>query len=283
MTVNLSLSTDSIYVGEPFSATIETIHERKDKLLFPDTTWDFSPFEIISKSWLPTDISDSSLTDYAIYELRTFELDSAQTLQLPVFRIIGEDTLPFYSNADTLHLKFAIDTLPQVIELKENTAFVKPTLPVEQIIASLASVVAILIITVLWVLFGKKIIAATRAYFIRRKFSKFEEKFQSTFNLIQEDKTKTNELVKVWKNFNEDITGKSFSAMTTKDLLQTFENQDLQIALNNLDKTIYGNKPLNNIEGHYETLKQFAFDQSEERVKEVIENAKRSKRAKRAA
>ena len=281
--VSLTIPKDSVYVGEPFEAILTVTHDVQDDLLFVDSAYDFGEFEFVNKAWKPTTVTDSVLIDYAIYSPRTFELDSTQTLFIPVFKVTSTDTFALASNTDTFQLRYELDTLPQTIELKENTAFVKPQLPVGKIIAGVSTFVGVIILAICWFVFGKKLIAQIRAFFIRKRYKKFEEEFKSTLDLVKENPRKANELVKVWKRYNQVITGRRFKAMTTKELGMIFENDDLEIALNNLDKTIYGNKPLNNIDGHYLTLKQFAQQQSEQKIQELINDAKRSKRVKHAA
>ncbi|WP_229253622.1 hypothetical protein [Dyadobacter sp. NIV53] len=99
--------TDSIEVGKPFLYSLSYYHAPGKEVFFPDTTFDFSPFEIISQKSFnsSTDEKKNITLDSAIYHLITFDVAAFQTLSLPVYTYEKSDCTSVYSNRDSIFLR----------------------------------------------------------------------------------------------------------------------------------------------------------------------------------
>ncbi|MCK5104503.1 MAG: hypothetical protein KAR17_16880, partial [Cyclobacteriaceae bacterium] len=88
---------EKIKIGEEIYYTLSVKYDKKLNVLFPDSSYRYGTFEYNSRTWFKTK-SDSTLSyDSVIYNLSTFEIDSIQYLQLPVFVLNNEDSLAIFS------------------------------------------------------------------------------------------------------------------------------------------------------------------------------------------
>ena len=116
---------DSVKIGEtvPF---IFSYSDRKNRpVIFPDSLYNFAPFELVDKAYFDTKSDSIVSIDSAVYYLSTFEIDTVQYLTLPVFVMLGEDSLSVYSNQDSIILNQVVLQMPDSINLEEN-AFYRP-------------------------------------------------------------------------------------------------------------------------------------------------------------
>lgn len=237
---------DSIKIGEqiPYSLTVR--YPSSLNLVFPDSTFSFAPFEIQKKKYFPTQSKNSISYDSAVYFLTTFEIDSVQTLSLPIFSIHAKDCTAFYASTDTIFLKQLIKVVPdsiaaQELPLKTNTTYqnVKWLLNYWLIIVGIG--VLLISAIAIWVIFGKRI----KKYFILRRlqrkhnsflqrFSKSAEQLRSGFTI----KHAENVLV-VWKGYMEDLMAQPFTTATSKEILQREKDETLGRALQSVDRMIY--------------------------------------------
>ena len=237
---------DSIKIGEQIPYSLTARYPSSLNLVFPDSTFSFAPFEILKKTYFPTRSKNNVSYDSAVYFLTTFEIDSVQTLSLPIFSIHAKDCTTFFASADTIFLKQLIKAVPdsiaaQELPLKTNTTYqnVKWLLNYWLIIIGIG-VLLISAITI-WVIFGKRI----KKYFMLRKlqrkhnsflqrFSKSSEQLRSGFTV----KHAENVLV-IWKGYMEELMAQPFSTATSKEILQREKDETLGRALQSVDRMIY--------------------------------------------
>ena len=191
---------DSAKVGEPITAKLTVTHNRSEVVYFPDSTFDFGVYTFLSKSWTPTTVSDTGITDYAIYKLTTFELDSVQKLKIPVYRIIKGDSVEVFSNIDSFAIKYELTKFPEKIELKENTTFARPQLPISEIVTAGVLLLMVIALIIVWIAFGRNIVAKIKTVVMKHRLKKFEEQFDTIFQNAKTNPKHVNKLVKVWKS-----------------------------------------------------------------------------------
>ena len=83
-----SFNKDSVKIGEEvvYSRSIRYL-STKD-VVFPDSLFNFAPFELYKKVSFPTRSDSIFSLDSAVYHLSTFELDTVQLLNLPIFMVL---------------------------------------------------------------------------------------------------------------------------------------------------------------------------------------------------
>lgn len=114
---------DSVKIGIPFPYTLSVKYSRDLSIIFPDSLFNFSPFEYERKEYYTTKSDSLESLDSVVYYLSTFEIDSIQYLSLPIFQINGKDTLSYFAKRDSIFLIELIEQIPDSVQLKENTSY----------------------------------------------------------------------------------------------------------------------------------------------------------------
>ena len=84
---------DSTKIGEEVQFALSVKYDRSLDILLPDSLYRFGTFEYNSREYFPTKTDSTFSYDSVVYHLSTFEIDSVQYLQLPVFTIHDQDSL----------------------------------------------------------------------------------------------------------------------------------------------------------------------------------------------
>jgi len=82
---------DSIKIGQPVKFSLCFKHPVDMEVFFPDSSYDYSPFEFIDKQYFPTRSDSFSSTDSVVFTLMSFEIYKVQVLTLPVFIFPGKE------------------------------------------------------------------------------------------------------------------------------------------------------------------------------------------------
>lgn len=236
---------DSIGIGIPVKYVLSCKHPEKYDVFFPDSTYNFAPFELVKREYTTTSTQNGISSDSVIYTLISFEVNPIQKLQLPVYirseqdctKVMPyEDSINFHSmipsnaSLDTLQLK--TDTLP--IHLSQQANF-----PLVLLVFLGVGAFSMLIF---W-LFGKPIKRQIKLFQFRRRF----DEFQRVFQRLSKDTNETNRRLEnvekalvLWKKYIERLEEKPFTTFTTKEILDNIKDARLPEALREIDATIYG-------------------------------------------
>jgi len=79
---------DSAKIGEQIPYSLSIRYPKQMEFLFPDSNYNFFPFEFNSKNFFITRTDSLVSVDSAIFYLSTFEVEPVQKLFLPVFMIV---------------------------------------------------------------------------------------------------------------------------------------------------------------------------------------------------
>ena len=114
---------DSVKIGEVINYTLILEYPRGMEVLFPDSTFNYEPFEYVDRSYLSTESNLSHSTDSVVYQLSTFELDSIQKLSLPVFVMLNGDSTAINAPLDSLFLQFVITAASDTLDVQNTAQF----------------------------------------------------------------------------------------------------------------------------------------------------------------
>ena len=238
---------DSVLIGDPTSVSFVYYHNSDRKILFPDSTYDFSPFEFERVEVFPTVTTDSISKDSVVYWLSTFEIDKVQYLKLPAFVYTKKDSIPVFSNTDTIHLTEVITTPSDTLKIKENTNLQPVESEFNYPIFSIVVGTIVVIIVVLLLLFSKKI----RNHFLLKKLERnhiaFLSKFDTLLSTYKQDDTKKNleKLVGIWKLNLEQIMKQPITKLSTKELSACIDDETILTILKDVDGKLFGGIALN--------------------------------------
>lgn len=238
---------DSAAMGEVIPYVLTASYPRDMQVVFPDTTFAFTPFESAGKTFFPTRTTGARSYDSIVYFLSTFELDSIQTLGLPVFVVQERDCVAVYASPDSLALRYkvtmSLDSIAvEKLPLVSNTAYQRVQWMFNYPILLIVIAVLMVLTLALWLIFGKKI----RKYFALRQMKRNYERFIARFNeaverLGTESSTgKAEDALGLWKRYMEELEQYPYTKSTSREILRSFSNVNLGNALRTIDRGIYG-------------------------------------------
>lgn len=238
---------DTVSIGEVIPYSLTARYPRTTQVLFPDSTFSFAPFEIRKKLFFTTRTTGDTSYDSAVYFLTTFEIDSVQRLQLPVFVLQERDCVVVVAHPDSILLKFRVASVPdslstEKLPLKTSTAYQKVLWILNYPVVAAIILIGALLVVVIWVIFGKRI----RKYFILRRLKKGYEAFLSSFNRSLEQLSsectgrKAEEALILWKGYMENLENYPYTKSTSKEILRLARDNELHQALGSIDRSIYG-------------------------------------------
>ena len=263
--------TDSIKLGQPIKYSLAVKHDPGIQILFPDTSYNFFPFELISKEYYPTFTEKNRSVDSAVFILRTFELDPVQHLALPVYIFSDNDSIAIYSKKDSICLKEYITGIPSLLTIREQTDYKKVPLEINYPYIIFYVVVSLAIGLIIFFLFGKTIKRRYRLYKIRADHMNFMKNLQKALNnFSQTDKTLAIEqALTLWKAYLTRLENIPINTYTTTEIINLYDKEELKTSLNIIDRAIYGGLITQEADKALSTLKRFSNRSYYKRKREI--------------
>jgi len=258
-------------IGEEISYTLSIGYNKNLNILFPDSTYNFGSFEYNSRTYFTTK-SDSSLSfDSVIYNLSTFEIDTIQFLQLPVFILNNEDSLAIYSTIDSITLVHVVTEIPENPELKSNTDLVSIHKQFNYPYFLIALGVLVFVVLLIALFFGKQLAKVWKVYRMKRIHEKFIKQF---FNLIRDVSSNNpvntpDHVLAVWKIYMERLENKPISKLTTKEILVLHSNARLKENLRMIDRCIYGGEIGSDLFASFDNLMKFSMEIYAQKIMDI--------------
>jgi hypothetical protein len=265
---------DSVRIGAPLRYTLAAEYPSHYQVLFPDSTFNFAPFEFQSKKFIPTQTLNNLSYDSAIYTLVSFEIDSLQLLSLPVFQVQKRDSIIYTPDADTVYFSALVAAVPDSLAinqlpLKTNTAYNKVSwilnYPVLLMMAGTLLIVAIII----WVVFGKRIRKHFALKNLLKKHSSFLTEFDQNLQKLNSafHPDVAEKSITVWKKYMEELSAQPYTKYTSKEIREIAKGEVTQ-ALQAVDKMIYARLQPESLAA-FEQLKTFTINQFNQKLQEV--------------
>lgn len=261
---------DSVKIGESVAYTLSLNYPRGTQVVFPDSTYNFSPFEYAGKEFFPTRSDSTTSTDSTVYYLTTFEIDKIQHLSLPVYIIKDADSIPIMAATDSVFLTELIPVLADTLEVKEDTDFreVERAFNYPLLVAILVGVFIVLVVVLF--IFGKQIRQKINLYRLKRAHLRFKQKFEE---MMKKPDRQAEKLLLFWKNYMEDLEKKPYTKLTTKEILLITEHKELETSLKSIDRGIYSHHKKADLNPDFLFLSGYATHIYGQKVEEVS-NAK---------
>lgn len=265
---------DSLRVGDQTGFYLTAKYPSNLKILFPDSSFTFAPFEFEDKKYFPTHTTLGISYDSVIYYLSTFEVEPVQSLSLPVYQLNRADCTVYVSPRDTILLSELVKNLPDTVTLnnlplKVNVAYEDVPYTFNYVIAGIIVGALLVIGIVSWMLFGKKI----KKHYRLKRMQKAHQKFLEIFNQ-QVDSIKTafssvttENALSQWKKYMEQLEARPYTKLTTKETLQLENNELLGRNLHTVDAAIYGHDT--SVIESLENLRNFADRRFVQKLEEV--------------
>ncbi len=258
---------DSIQIGEPLPFVLSINYPKELEMVFPDSLYDFSPFEITKKVYFPTKSDSVFSTDSTVYYLTTFEIDTVQYLKLPVFQINEFDSAILWTSTDSVILNQVVTVIPDSVVMIANTTYVEVSMAFNYPYATIAIIVAAIIFFAVWFIFGKTIKNKIWIYNLKKRNTKFIVSFEE---MVSADFLNSEAILILWKKYLEKLKEAPYTKLTTKEIVRISDNSTLEIALINIDKNIYGPKDQSLLENAYQSIKDIALLEFNNKVNQVL-------------
>jgi hypothetical protein len=250
--------TDSVEVGKPVYFSLSLRHSAGSEIFFPDSTFDFSPFELISQRSFVSSTDSRGTLDSAVYHLVSFDVSRVQKLRLPVYVFQKKDCTAVFTAPDSvLLIKSNNIDLRKKPVLKEETRLVplSSEFNFSMLIGSIALIIGV-VGSIYWV-FGQDIYKQWQLLKLQRRHLEYVRSFN---RLMRSAREKNNikdaeKAIIIWKNYLERLEKKPFATYTTREIMDNMPDDALADALKNMDSIVYGQGRSGNMDVYLEVLK----------------------------
>ena len=235
----------SMKVGLPVKYALSYRHDPNKDVFFPDSTYNFAPFEMVDRRYFPTVTDVNGSLDSVVYTLISFEVMPTQELSLPVYVRAKRDCTRIFSPMDYVVLKSIIQPNVNVdtLQLKKDTRII----PILQqtnfpLIFLILMGFSVAVGMIFW-FFGEPIRRQVRLFNFSRRYDDFEKLFQRLSRGTDDAKKRLENIEKaivLWKKYLERLENKPFTTFTTKEILDNLKDNRLADALREIDATVYG-------------------------------------------
>lgn len=268
--------TDSIEIGRPFFYSLTYLHSPGKEVFFPDTSFNFLPFDFISKKSFTsiTDEKGALTLDSAVYQLVSFDVAPFQALRVPVYIYQKKDCTAVYTETDTIFVRSSNRVAEELNVLKQETNLIplSSEFNFSILMGSFALVVGIFG-AIYWV-FGKDIYKQWQLIKLQRRHLEYIRSFN---RLLRSAREKNNikdaeKAIIVWKNYLERLEKKPFATYTTREIMDNMPDDSLADALKNMDGIIYGQVKSSNMDVFLEVLKTGATRIYRMKRRQILDN-----------
>lgn len=262
---------DSIKIGERIPFTLTVKYPRQMQVIFPDSTYNYYPFEFVEKKISPTRSDENFSYDSISYILSTFELDKVQNLSLPVFVLSNGDSVPVFSPTDSVYLVEMIQSASDTLSLKEDNRYweVSTDFNYPYILGGIIGAFVVVLGT--YLLFGKIIQEKYKLYKLKKAHKRFTKKYVKQLEDLKNNKHHNlEEILILWKKYMEDLENLPYTKQTSKEIVLNSENEPLKTSLRSIDRSIYGNFRDQDVIHSFQFLSEYSEDRYNKKVQEVI-------------
>lgn len=246
---------DTILIGETVPYAVWLSYPKQMDVVFPDSLFDFSPFELEKKEYFLTKSDSLNSFDSLVYYLSTFEIDTIQYLQLPVYLVNEFDSTLLFTSRDSIVLHHVVTEIPDSVVLKVNTSYLKVPLRFNYPYLIIGVSAGIILILIIALVFGKTLKKQLFLYRLKRRHKKFLVQFEK---LLTKDRPDPEPALYFWKAYMEKLLRQPYTKLTTKEIDKQVNDEQLIYSLTEIDKIIYGHIDHNQLHQALEFLKSYA-------------------------
>ncbi|RYU97656.1 hypothetical protein [Emticicia agri] len=231
--------TDSVELGRPFDYALSYYHSPSDEVFFPDTAYNFYPFELIRRNYFTTNTTNNRSLDSVVYTLVTFDINKTQKFNLPVYILGKRDCTAVFAPLDSVFLRELIRTSTDSLMLKTDTKL----MPLQQqvnypkILGYLLGLLGIL--GIIYAFFGKWIEKQYRLFVFARKHKDFVSNYKKVIRGTLDSGNIGKALV-MWKEHLEWLENRPYTSYTSKEIINRLPSESLEESLRDVDTAIYG-------------------------------------------
>ncbi|AFL86213.1 hypothetical protein Belba_3725 [Belliella baltica DSM 15883] len=259
---------DSAKLGEKVPYVLKATYGKGYNIIFPDSTYDFSPFVFHEKQTFISSTKEGLTLDSAVYYVANFSLDPVLKFSLPVYEILKYDSITYYADEADLALKLMINPLPEQLNFQDNNVYqpIDTDFNYPLLIGILVAVV--ILAGVLLFFFGKPLQKRWRLWLEKRKYKRFLlrwEKAEASFS-NNPDTDNADELLGLWKAYMEHLKSKPFREWTTVEISNFLENKEIIKDFREIEMIIYAGKEGKDIGQACQNLKGICAETYQQKI-----------------
>ncbi|GAA0878333.1 hypothetical protein GCM10009119_13010 [Algoriphagus jejuensis] len=235
---------DSARLGERVGFVLKARYPETTQLVFPDSSYDFSPLILLEKKTFISKTESGVTLDSAIYFISNFSLEPSVYLSLPVYELSRYDSITFFSNEAELKLKLVLDSIPEQPVFKDNNVYQPIEKNFNWLLAALIAGGVVVLLGGLALLFAKRIKGLFRKNREKLRWIQFERKYKKLAGLLAQNPALelADEVIGLWKGYMESVTGLPFQEWTSSEIADSLDDKDIFKALRAIDMIIYAGK-----------------------------------------
>lgn len=234
---HLQFLQDSLGIGKTAEVSLSFAHPSNQDVFFAKSPELFSPFQLLSVNPTETRTNGDISVDSVLYTIKSFEINTFQTLRLPIWQIIDGDSIRVFSNFDTLFFDAQIpDSLLSTAEFKIRTNFIPSSSKINYPLI-LRWFLGIVLFVAFFVLFLRM---PLERLFLKWKFRRRHYKFTQQFRKSMKTAEELPSSMDLWKNHMEWLDDKPYTTLSTSEITKQSGDERLGEALKEIDGAIYG-------------------------------------------
>lgn len=235
---------DSAKLGERVGFVLKARYPESTQVVFPDSTYDFSPLVLLEKQTFISSTSDGITLDSTIYFVSNFSLEPSIYLSLPVYELSRYDSITYFSTEADLKLKLTLDSIPEQLAFQENNVYQPIETTFNWLMAGLITAGIVISIGGLVLLFAKRIKGFFKKNKEKLRWLQFERKWKKHTGLLAQNPALelADEVIGLWKGYLESITSLPFQEWTSSEISEALEDKEIFKALRSIDMIIYAGK-----------------------------------------
>lgn len=235
---------DSAKLGERVGFVLKAKYPESTQVVFPDSTYDFSPLVLLEKKTFISSTSEGTTLDSTIYFISNFSLEPSIYLSLPVYELSRYDSITYFSTEAELKLKLVLDSIPEQPVFQENNVYQPIEKTFNWLLAGLITAGVIIVLGGLVLLFAKRIKGFFQKNREKLRWLQFERKWKKHTALLAQKPALelADEVIGLWKGYLESITDLPFQEWTSSEISEALEDKEIFKALRSIDMIIYAGK-----------------------------------------
>jgi hypothetical protein len=259
---------DSAMVGERVPYILKAKYGEGHNIVFPDSTYDFSPFVLLEKKSFMSSTTEGLTLDSAVYYVSNFSLEPISFFSLPVYEVFKYDSLVHEPLEASLALKLVIDNMPEELSFRDNNVYqpIDTEFNFPLLIAFVISLIVIGIGVVFF--FGESLKKRFEIWKEKRKYKLFASRWKKAEEdfAANPDMDHADELLGLWKTYMEHLKAKPFREWTTLEISDFLENKEIIKDFREIEMIIYAGKSGNNIPKACQNLWNICSDTYQQKI-----------------
>ncbi len=262
---------DSLLIGQDVNFWITATYPSELEMIFPDSTYNFAPFEFSSKTFFPTKSQGNKAFDSTVYSIQSYEIDLVQYLSLPAIILDVLDSTLIRTPIDSIMLKELAPMVSDTTQLIANTSYEAVNRFFNYPLLYIVLGSLLFIAVVLLLIFGKKIIRFFRLRKLRKDYERFSEQLSGYINSLKSNPESdlAEKALFFWKRYQERLDKFPFTKLTTKEILAQSFAKELEKPLHSIDRLVYGKRQTETIFQDFQQIEDFTQYRYNKKVEEI--------------